>query len=142
MADLSEIFGDTKLSYDEFLVKVGEFGAEIGDTRELRQCYEEELREIRRSSALERELDRAGARNRGIISKVIDMNAVTVDEDGVHGIREQLDALRASDPYLFDTAQSSPTQPRTLRTGMPHGHEPLDSDSLSDADYYKNVKKL
>ena len=141
MADLSEIFDGARLSLDEFLIKAGEIGVEIGDIGELRRSYEDELSSVKRTSALERELDRAGVINRSIITKVIDMDAVTVDEDGVHGIREQINALRESDPYLF-TAHTSPTQPHAVRTGMPHGHEPLDADSLSDADYYKNIKKM
>lgn len=142
MADLSEIFGESKLSYDEFLIKAGELGAEIGDTRELRQAFTEELNAVKRSSALERELDKAGAKNRDLITKIIDMTTVSVDDDGVHGIAEQLSSLRESDPYLFENASVGQKLPRTMRTGMPHGHEPLDTDSLSDADYYKNIKKM
>ena len=102
MPELSEIFGEGKLSYEEFLIKAGEMGAEIGDVGALRQSYEEQLRGVRCHAALERELDRCGAKNRGLISRVIDLDTVTVDEDGVHGLTEQFDALRQSDPYLFE----------------------------------------
>ena len=142
MTDISEIFDGARLSYDEFVIKAGEIGAEIGDTRELRSQFEDEVKRVKRSSALERELDRAGAKNRGLISKIIDMDAVTVDGDEVHGISEQLSALRESDPYLFTDQSPSPTKQMTVRTGIPHSHEPLDPDSLSDRDYYKNIKKL
>ena len=144
MADLSEIFGSGKLSYDEFLIKAGEMGSEIGDIGELRQSYENELKSVKRNAALERELDRAGVKNRALITKVIDMDSVSVDEDGVHGITEQLSALRESDPYLFEDKHQSASQaqPHTIRTGIAHRHEPLDSDSLSDADYYRQIKKM
>lgn len=143
MADLSEIFGGEKLSYDEFLMKAGEMGREIGDLADMRQSYESEILSVKRNAALERELDRSGAKNRSLITKVIDLDSVEIDEDGVHGIAEQIDALRESDPYLFESAApQSPTQPRTIRTGIAHRHEPLDSDSLSDKDFYKQVKKI
>lgn len=142
MADLSEIFGSGKLSYDEFLIKAGEMGSEIGDIGELRQSYENELKSVKRNAALERELDRAGVKNRALITKVIDMDSVSVDEDGVHGIAEQLTSLRESDPYLFeDERQHSQSAPH-IRTGMTHRSEPLDSDSLSDADFYRQIKKM
>ena len=143
MADLSEIFGGARLSLDEFLIKAGEVGAEIGDTRELRQSYENELMSVKRSYALEKELDRSGAKNRELISKVINMDSVTYDDEGFHGIAEQITSLRQSDPYLFEMpVKSASVQSHRLSTGMPHIHEPLDTDSLSDSDYYKNIKKL
>ena len=141
MADISEIFGGSKLSYDEFLIKAGEMGREIGDVGELRRSYEDELLSVKRSAALERELDRSGAKNRALITKVIDLGAVSVDEDGVHGLTEQISALRQSDPYLFEDAYQ-PAAPRTIRTGIAHRREPLDPDSLSDADYYRQIKKM
>lgn len=145
MADFSKIFGDGKLSYDEFLIKAGELGLEVDDVREIRQSYEEQIRGIRCASALERELDLAGVKNRGLVAKIIDMSAVTVDEDGVSGISEQLSALRESDPYLFEGKQSgfaSATMGQRIRTGMRHEKESIDPDSMSDADYYKQIKQI
>lgn len=145
MADFSRIFGDGKLSYDEFVIKAGELGLEIGDVREIRQSYEEQIRGIRCASALERELDRAGVRNRGLVAKIIDMSAVTVDEDGVSGISEQISALRESDPYLFESKAggfASATVSQRFRTGMHHEKESADPDSMSDADYYKQIKQI
>lgn len=144
MADISEIFGDGRLSYDEFVMKAGELGREIGDLGELRRSYETELLSVKRNAALERELDRSGAKNRSLITKVIDLDSVKVDEDGVHGIAEQISALRESDPYLFDDAPK-PSEEKAhilFRTGMEHRSEPLDSDSLSDADFYRQIKKM
>lgn len=147
MADISKVFGDGKLSYDEFLIKAGELGLELGDLGEMRQSYEEKIRGIRCASALERELDRAAVKNRSLVTKIIDMNAVTVDEDGVSGIAEQLNALRESDPYLFETRErpadrgDAPATSR-IRTGFTHGRESLDPDSMSDADYYKQIKRM
>lgn len=154
MPELSEIFGEGKLSYEEFLIKAGEMGAEIGDVGALRLSYEEQLRGVRCHAALERELDRFGAKNRGLVSRVIDLDAVTVDEDGVHGLTEQFDALRQSDPYLFEAGNSGVGSGgsggngsgsggvRGVRIGMPHGRETLDPNSLSDADFYKQVKQM
>lgn len=141
-ADISEIFGSDKLSYDEFLIKAGEAGGEFGDLTELRRAHEGEIIAIRRSAALERELDKSGVKNRDLITKVIDLDSVEVDEDGVHGIAEQIAALRESDPYLFDNTPASHAQSKSMHTGLSHRREPLDADSLSDADFYRQIKKM
>ncbi len=133
MPELSDIFGEGKLSYEEFLVKAGEAGAEFGDTAALRADYEERIRDLATTAALERELDRAAVRNRDVVSRLIDFSAVTVDENGVHGITEQVASLRQSDPYLF----ADPAPRRPIRSGLPHAAAPTDPDSLDDAAYYK-----
>ena len=135
------------MSYDEFLIKAEELGFEPGDLSEMRRSYEEQIRGIRCSNALERELDKAGVKNRDLIVKIIDMGAVTVDEDGVSGIAEQISALRQSDPYLFEgtgkrTVQKDDFTPSRIRTGFTHGKESLDPDSMSDSDYYKQIKRI
>lgn len=142
MADISEIFGSEKLSYDEFLIKASELGSEFGDVGEVRRAYESEILSVKRAAALERELDKSGAKNRGLITKIIDLDSIEVDGDEVHGIAEQISALRESDPYLFDNSPASPAQVRSIHTGIPHRHETVDSDSLSDADFYKQIKKM
>ena len=93
--------------------------------------------------------DAIAVRGRGTLAPVVAAPhaanvTVSVDEDGVHGITEQLSALRESDPYLFEDKHQSASQaqPHTIRTGIAHRHEPLDSDSLSDADYYRQIKKM
>ena len=133
MADLRDLFGNASLTYEEFLAKAGEAGAEIGDTAALRADYESRIRDLRCSAALERALDGASAKNRDRLSKLIDFSAVTVDDEGVHGVSEQVNALRRSDPYLFETAPA----PRQIVTGLPHEGAAADPDSLSDDEYYK-----
>ena len=152
MPELSEIFGDKKLSYEEFEVRAAELGLTPGDLTAQRAEFEEKLKTVRRDHALERELDKAGVRNRALVSRVLDPERITVDEDGVHGIAEQIDALRQSDPYLFtgsapaQSGQSAqptePAAPRRILSGMSHTAEPANPDTLSDEDYYRSVKKL
>lgn len=140
MAEISEIFGGGKISYDEFLIKAGEIGMELGDIGEMRNRYEEEIRGIRCEDALERELDRAGVKNRELVVKIIDMGKVTIGDDGVHGIAEQIDSLRESDPYLFEDAATIPA--RKVSTGMVHGGAAADPDRMSDREFYKRIKMM
>ena len=114
---ISEIFGDGRLSYDEFLMKTGEAGIEIGDVGEVRGAFEKKIEGLRKSSALERELDRFS------------------------GISEQIASLRESDPYLFEEKSAS-SAGAFFNSGLSHGREVPDEDSMSDSDFYKKIKKL
>ena len=146
MADISEIFGSGKISYDEILIKAGEMGVEGGDIGKMRTDYEEEIRGIRCRNALERELERSGVKNRELVTRILDMNSVTVDDDGVHGIAEQIDGLRESDPYLFEDASAQPgaakAENRRVSTGFSHSGTAVDPDRLSDREFYKRIKLM
>ena len=145
MPKISDIFGSERLSYEEFVKKAAEAGGEFGDVAELRKAHTAEMNRLRVTGAVEREALRAGAKNSGLLMRVIDMNGVTVDEGGVHGIAEQIGKLRESDPYLFadktpETPAPAVTAPpapaMTVSTGAPHGRESVDPDLMSDEDYY------
>ena len=149
MPDLSELFGEERLSYAELCKRLAEAGLEYGDVGQLKAEFTRQMDDVRRSAALERELDRAKVKNRAIVAKIIDMERVTVGEDGAHGIAEQLDDLRRTDPYLFEQSERQPEtavpqQPGGMRfsSGLRHTEAAADPDDMSDAEYYRTVKKL
>ncbi len=133
------IFGDGRITYDEFLIKAAEAGVRVGDVGEVEGRYELKLREVRCNAALERELDRSGAKSREIVSKVIDMSKVTVSEDGVYGLAEQFTELKKSAPYLFSGAEEKEV---VFSSGLNHGNGIADADSLDDGEYYRKVKRI
>ncbi len=149
MAKISDIFGSEKLSYEEFVKKAAEAGGEFGDVAELRKTHRAEMNRLRMSGAVEREALRAGAKNSGLLMRVIDMNAVTVDDAGVHGVAEQIGKLRETDPYLFAeaketvavTVEKTSVPAMTVSTGAPHGKESVDPDLMSDEDFYAGRMK-
>ena len=151
MPKISEIFGSEKLSYEEFVKKAAEAGGEFGDVAEMRKAHTAEMNRLRVTGAVEREAMRAGAKNSGLLMRVIDMAGVTVDDSGVHGIAEQIGKLRESDPYLFAEKENAPSPGKepaastavtvSVNTGAPHGRETVDPDLLSDADYYAGRMK-
>ena len=140
--DLKELFGDGRLSYEELMVKLTDAGAEFGDLAAVRAEYDGKITGMKKNFALERELDRAGVKNRALMERVLDHGKISVDEDGVHGISEQIEALRESDPYLFEAAK--PPQPviSPVKWGVHHGNDVPDTDSMGDAEYYRVVKKM
>ncbi len=151
MPRISDIFGSEKLSYEEFVKKAAEAGGEFGDVAEMRKTHTAELNRLRVTAAVEREAMLAGAKNSGLLMRVIDMSVITVDDSGVHGLTEQIGKLRESDPYLFaeKEADASPVKEPaastavtvSVNTGAPHGRETVNPDLLSDADYYAGRMK-
>lgn len=151
MPKISDIFGSEKLSYEEFVKKAAEAGGEFGDVAEMRKAHTAEMNRLRVTGAVEREAMRAGAKNSGLLMRVIDMGSVTVDDSGVHGIVEQIGKLRESDPYLFaekaaetmpsPVKETVPVPAMTVSTGAPHGRESVNPDLMSDADYYASRMK-
>lgn len=136
---ISDLFGGGKLSYDELIIKAADAGVEVGDVAALRGEYASKLHSLRCRSALERNLDKSGAKNRELIAKVIDMGRVTSDEDGVYGLDEQFDELKASAPYLFE---DKPKNPPVITSGFTHSAAEQNPDRLDDFEYYRRVKKL
>ena len=160
--ELSEIFGDASMNYAEFSAKAAGLGITFGDVGAVKAEYEGKLAGIRRQNALEKELENTKVKNRALVSRLIDMDKVTVGEDGVTGIAEQLAALKMSDPYLFEddvsavpnpgisanpVNPSNPANPVSapamrFSSGYSHGQGGLDPEGMSDAEFYKVVKQL
>lgn len=140
--DLKDLFGGGRLSFEELMVKCTEAGVEFGDLSAVRTEYDGKMTAMKKNFALERELERAGVKNRALMERVLDQEKITVDEDGVHGISEQLEALRESDPYLFEgkTPAQNPNSP--VKWGVSHGQDVPDPDSMGDREYYKMVRKM
>lgn len=136
---ISSLFSGGKLSYEELVIKAAEAGVELGDVALLRGEYASKLHSLRCRGALERNLDKSGAKNRELIAKVIDMSKVTSDEDGVYGLDEQFDELKVSAPYLFE---EKPPKPAVISTGFSHSVSEQNPDKLDDFEYYRKVKRL
>lgn len=136
---IGEIFGSGRISYDEFLIKAAEAGVKVGDVGEAEGRFEKKIHEVRCSAALERELDRSGAKNREIIAKVIDMGKVTSDDDGVHGLTEQFAELKKAAPYLFGGEDEREV---VFSSGLSHGGAAVDVDAMDDGEYYRKVKRM
>ena len=139
MADISKIFGGGSLTYEEFSKKAGEMGLEVDDVTEVRRGYEDRILEMRCTNALDREMERAGVINTALVKRLINLDGITADDEGVHGIGEQIASLRESDPYLFVPEKKTL---RAVMTGARHSGEGVDHDKMSDADYYKSVKLI
>ena len=81
-----------------------------------------ELAQLKLDSKLDAALAAAGARNVKTVRALLDLSKVKAGEDGVlQGLEEQLNAVRASDGYLFAETQQSfkGFQPGASKDGVP-----------------------
>ena len=65
------------------------------------------------------DLVKAKARDIEVVLPLIDLEKVTLTESGLDGLKEQLDTLKESKAYLFDT--EDPGQPAKGKSGLNHG---------------------
>ena len=87
------------------------------------ELYEQKLNAMALDAALEGELGKANARNIELAKKVIDTNSITVVDGRVDRmtVREAIEALKASDNYLFGDGATSTVveKPKAAKPGRP-----------------------
>ena len=72
------------------------------------------------------DLVKAKARDIEVVMPLIDLEKVTITDTGLEGLTEQLDALKESKAYLFDTEEPAP--PNKNKSGLNHGAGDGDGD--------------
>ncbi len=64
-------------------------------------------------------INKSGARNEKAILALLDLEEVKVNDDGVQGLKEQLETLKESDNYLFEVVDKK--KPNIVTGGNPQG---------------------
>lgn len=73
--------------------------------------HQQEMNKVKLRYEIDKQLDRAGAKNRIAVMALVNQDDVTLsDEDGVKGLNEQLESLKESDSYLFNDINNSDSQ--------------------------------
>ncbi len=78
--------------------------------------YETNIATLKRDGAIELALREAKAKNPKAVKALLNGENITIDDDGVHGLKEQLEQLQGSDGYLF-TDEQEDTKPGVKITG-------------------------
>lgn len=87
--------------------------------------YDADIAAVRKASAIDLALATSKAKNGKAARALLDLDAVKLDGDKLLGFDDQLEALKKSDPWLFEAAET--TQPGaagaglTVNTGGEHG---------------------
>lgn len=87
--------------------------------------------------ALEKSLTAAKVRNPKALKALLDTESIKLDGDKLLNLDSQLEALKASDAYLFETEQTPPNSPQIVPPGNPNGgsNEPSDPFAAKMAKY-------
>lgn len=73
--------------------------------------HQQEMNKVKLRYEIDKELDRAGAKNRIAVMALVNQDDVSLsDEDGIKGLSEQLESLKESDSYLFNDINNSDSQ--------------------------------
>jgi len=124
-----------------------------GDLLALQSKYDTDTAALKKDFVLDRALLDAKAKNPKLAKAALNLEKIKLDGDTVLGLEEQLTALKASDPYLFDIEESSNGDDGDdgdgsnndssvrLKSGGSHGKSNPDYDKMSDEDYYKTIFK-
>ncbi len=114
-----------------------------GDVETWKNKYNDDIAALKLSSAIDTDLMKAKVKNLKVVKGCLDTSKIKLDGDTLLGLSEQLDALRTSDAYLFESAEGASgagAQGSAGGTGMAAGKSGgEDLSSLSDADYYARV---
>lgn len=109
-----------------------------GENAALKSAAEEREKEIgalKLSFATEKALMKAGARNIKAVGSLLEREKISLDETGnLIGADEQIEAIKQSDPYLFEGAETAQNIQRTEILGSFSPEESID-ENASQADF-------
>ncbi|MDM7641092.1 phage scaffolding protein [Leuconostoc citreum] len=97
--------------------------------------YETNIATLKRDGAIELALREAKAKNPKAVRALLDGETIKVDEDGVHGLKEQLEQLQESDGYLFSDTSDPQPGIKVVTTGNPSGGDGSITPNLKDMSY-------
>lgn len=92
------------------------------DNKAQNEAHSAEIAKIRLDNAIDTALTAAGAKNNKAVRAMLAMDGVKLDADGkLSGLSEQLDAVKKSDSYLFNSMANSfkGTKPGAGADGLP-----------------------
>lgn len=98
--------------------------------------YEANIAQLKRDGAIELALREANARNPKAVKALLDGDTIKIDDEGVHGLKEQLEQLQESDAYLFGESKP-PKEPavKVVLPGNPSGSNNSQIPKLSEMSY-------
>ncbi|MGI5825238.1 MAG: phage scaffolding protein [Bacillota bacterium] len=94
------------------------------DAKDWETKYNTDLAAVKLDSAVSMALVEAKAKNPKLAKAALDMSVVKMDGDKLLGLSEQLESLKKSDGYLFETAEDGGNNNGGARINTGGHHEP------------------
>ncbi|WP_199883939.1 phage scaffolding protein [Anaerosinus massiliensis] len=111
-----------------------------GEITTLKEKYDTDLAKTKLSNAIEIELMKNNAKNSKAVKALLDLETVKIDGESVLGLKEQLDKLKESDAYLFESGEG---KPRGFVQTDPNANPPttdITKEQFSKMTYLEKVK--
>lgn len=112
-------------SNEDLQAKIAEYDSQI-------ETLKNESAVIQKQSAIELALVKAGARRVEAVNALLDTDKIEVTDEGIKGLDEQLDSLKESDAYLFQTKDDN-GNPRIQSGEDPNGQGQDETDAFEEA---------
>lgn len=93
------------------------------------------IEELKLSQLIEKELLKSGCKNPEILNKIIDTSKISLEDGNILGLSEQLETIKAQNPYLFEDDIPAPHFAKRHR-----GSEELSRASFERMSYMDRVK--
>lgn len=97
---------------------------------------EQQIADIRKSSAIDLALTQAGAKNIKAAKALLDGESLELTDEGLKGLDDQLTALKESDSYLFGSNEPTPANPdgkKAVFGGNPSSGQNVEDDAFAKA---------
>lgn len=113
---------ELKSQYDELSQKVSDLDKLSKDNEELKKSleeinqmteqqkaeYENRIAAMKKETMLEKELAKYEAKNPVVVKNLLDLERIKMDGDTLIGVKDQIEKLKESDPYLFGKEKEPP----------------------------------
>ncbi len=94
-----------------------------------------QLDSLKLEQLIDGEISKTNAKNPDLIKKLIDTDAITIENGEVTGLSEQLEVIRQENPFLFEEAAPAPKF-----TARPKTSDSLTKASFDKMSYMDRVK--
>lgn len=112
-------------SNEDLQTKVTEYESEI-------ETLKTESAATQKQAAIDLALVKTGARNPKAVNALLDAEKVEITDEGIKGLDEQLEALKESDAYLFQTREDDDGNPQIQSGEDPNGNTGEDKNALEE----------
>lgn len=125
LKDLKEKSGDN----DELKQQIAELQK---SNKQSAEKYENDLANVKKDSAIKLALRDSKAKDSDLVLKSLDMDNIKLGDDGkLTGLKEQIEGLKESHDYLFDSETPKPKKPiNAFAGGNPNGNQEDGKDSI------------
>lgn len=111
-----DTFKESAKGNEELTAQLADLQAKFDESK---TNSENTIADLKKQSAIELALTQAGARNITAVKALLDADKLTISENGVEGLDEQLKSVQEANDYLFQAAE--PETPTIVTGGNPNG---------------------